>query len=87
MEALLRVRSSEFTDELINKIRTLLSGSQDSEITISITEKPSTGMLRIETRDEYFSRLDKSLENFEKGNVITFSGDAFDQFAKHLGNS
>ncbi|MCE7067043.1 hypothetical protein [Dyadobacter sp. CY326] len=86
MEALLRVRSSEFTDELINKIRTLLSGSQDSEITISITEKPSSGILRLETRDEYFSRLDKSLENLEKGNVITFNGDAFDQFARHLGN-
>ena len=85
MEAVLRISSSEFTDELINKIRTLLRGAENSEITISITEK-SSGMLRYETRSEYFLRLDKSLENLEKGNVITFNGDTFEQFAQHLAN-
>ena len=84
MEAVLRVQSSEFTDELISKIKTLLSGNKNTEITISITDKPSTGILREETREQYFARLDKSIENFEKGNVITFSGDSFEQFAKHL---
>ena len=86
MEAVLRISSSEFTDELINKIRTLLRGAENSEITISITEKSSSGMLRNETRSEYFLRLDKSLENLEKGNVITFNGDTFEQFAQHLAN-
>jgi len=84
MEAILRVQSSEFTDELINKIKALLRGSQNSEITISITEKHSAGILRAETSEQYFERLDKSIENLEKGNVITFSGDTFEQFAKHL---
>ncbi|MCF0065248.1 hypothetical protein MUK70_05710 [Dyadobacter chenwenxiniae] len=84
MEAVLRVSASEFTDELVNKIRMLLSGAENSEITISITEIPSSGILRNETRDEYFSRLEKSLDNLEKGNVISFNGDTFDQFARHL---
>ena len=84
MEAVLRVQSSEFTDELISKIKTLLSGTSNTEITISISEKKSDGILREETREQYFKRLDKSIENFEKGNVITFSGDTFEQFAKHL---
>jgi len=86
MEAVLRVRSSEFTDELINKIRALVSGSENTEITISITEKSPVGILRLETREEYFSRLDQSLENLNKDNVITFTGDTFEQFAQHLTN-
>lgn len=84
MEAVLRVQSSEFTDELINKIKTLLSGTKNSEITISIIERQSDGILREETREQYFARLDKSIENFENGNVITFSGDTFEQFTRHI---
>jgi hypothetical protein len=86
MEAVLRVQPSEFTDDLINKIRTLLKGAENSEITISITEKPSQGMLRNESREEYFSRLENSLKHLENGNVITFNGDSFEHFAKHLAN-
>jgi hypothetical protein len=86
MEAVLRVQPSEFTDELISKIRALMSGLKDGEITISISEKPSAGVLRFETKEEYFSRLDKSLDNLEKGNVITFNGNTFEQFAQHLAN-
>jgi len=84
MEAVLRVQSSEFTDELINKIKILLSGTKNSEITISIIERQSDGILREETREQYFARLDKSIENFENGNVITFSGDTFEQFTRHI---
>lgn len=84
MEAVLKVQSSEFTDELISKIKALLSGTKNTEITISITEKSLAGILREETREQYFARLDKSIENFEKGNVITFSGDTFEQFARLL---
>ncbi|WP_254560733.1 hypothetical protein [Dyadobacter diqingensis] len=84
MEAVLKIKSSEFTDELISKIKALLSVSKDSEVTISITDKPSLGLLRDESREEYFSRLDKSIDDFEKGNVISFSGDSFEQFVKHI---
>ena len=66
MEAVLRVQSSEFTDELISKITVLLSGTKNTEITISITEKQLTGILREETREQYFSRLDNSIENLKK---------------------
>jgi hypothetical protein len=84
MEAVLRIQSSEFTDELIEKIKALIRGKENSEITISISEQSSKGILREETREEYFERLEKSIENFEKGNVVTFSGDSFELFSKHL---
>lgn len=84
MEAVLKIKSSEFTDELISRIKALLSVSKDSEVTISITDKASPGILREETRDEYFARLDKSIEDFEKGNVVSFSGDSFEQFVEHI---
>lgn len=84
MEAVLRIQSSEFTDELIEKIKALVRGKEHSEITISITESASRGILRKETREEYFERLEGALENFEKGNVVTFSGDSFELFSKRL---
>ncbi len=84
MEAVLRIQSSEFTDELIEKIKALVRGKENSEITISISDQVSKGILREETREEYFERLEKGIENFEKGNVVTFSGDSFELFSKHL---
>lgn len=84
MEAVLKIKSSEFTDELISRIKALLSVSKDSEVTISITDKASPGILREETRDAYFARLDKSIEDFEKGNVVSFSGGSFEQFVEHI---
>lgn len=84
MEAVLRIQSSEFTDELIEKIKALVRGKENSEITISISDQASRGTLREETREEYFERLEKGIENLEKGDVITFSGDSFELFSRHL---
>ncbi len=56
MDAVLRIQSSEFTDELIEKIKALIRGKENSEITISINEHSSKGILREETREEYFAR-------------------------------
>ena len=71
-------------DELIEKIKALVRGKENSEITISISDQASKGILREETREEYFQRLEKAVENFEKSNVVTFSGDSFELFSKHL---
>lgn len=84
MEATLRIQSSEFTDELIEKIKSLIRGKENSEITINISDESSRGFHRKETREEYFARLEKGIEDLEKGNVITFSGDSFELFSKHL---
>ncbi|MGV3601642.1 MAG: hypothetical protein ACO1N1_10585 [Dyadobacter fermentans] len=84
MDAVLRIQSSEFTDELIEKIKALIRGKENSEITISINEHSSKGILREETREEYFARLEKAMDDLEKGNVVTFSGDSFELFSKHL---
>ena len=84
MDAVLRIQSSEFTDELIEKIKALIRGRENSEITISISEHSSKGILREETREEYFARLEKAADNLENGNVVTFSGDSFELFSKYL---
>jgi hypothetical protein len=84
MVATLRIQSSEFTDDLVEKIRSLLRGREHSEITINITDETSRGFHRHETREEYFARLEKGIEDLEKGNVVTFSGDSFELFSKFL---
>ncbi|MGG7663882.1 hypothetical protein [Dyadobacter sp. BHUBP1] len=84
MDAVLRIQSSEFTDELIEKIKALIRVKENSEITISISERSSKGILREETREEYFARLERAVDDLEKGNVITFNGDSLELFIKHL---
>jgi hypothetical protein len=37
---------------------------------------------RNETRDEYFARLNESIEQLKKGNVITFNADSFEEFSR-----
>jgi len=86
MEAILKVKSSEFTDELVGKIKHILTNMKDAELTISISEYKDMGNLRDESKKEYFNRLDKGIKNFENGNVITFDGDSFESFSKHLLN-
>jgi hypothetical protein len=43
MVATLRIQSAEFTDDLIEKIRSLLHGREHSEITINISDETSRG--------------------------------------------
>lgn len=86
MEAILKVTSSEFTDELFMKIKNILNSMNGAELTISISDNKTKGMLREETKEQYINRLNESIKNYDNGNVITFQGNTFDEFSKYILN-
>jgi len=80
METIIKIHPVEFTSSLLENIQKMLMGKKDAEITISIQDKPQKKHLRNETRDEYFARLNESINQLEKGNVITFTAESFEEF-------
>ncbi len=86
MDAVFRIKSSEFDEHLISQIKELLKRKNNLVITIAISEKPAKGILRKETREEYFARLDNSIDNINNGKGVTFTAEEFDVFSKQLLN-
>ena len=82
METIIKIQPVEFTSSLMENIQKMLMGKKDAEITISILDKPQKKYLRSETRDEYFARLNESINQLEKGNVITFTAESFEEFSR-----
>ena len=82
METIIKIRPIEFTSSLMENIQKMLMGKKHAEITISIQDKPQKKYLRSETRDEYFARLNESVNQLEKGNVITFTAESFEEFSR-----
>ena len=82
METIIKIHPDEFTNSLLENIQKMLMGKQDAEITISIQDKPQKKYLRNETRDEYFARLNESIKQLEKGNVISFTAESFEEFSR-----
>ena len=65
MEAVFIVKPDEFDENLFKQIKSLLNAKNNLEITISINEQ-SKGILRKETREEYFARLDNAIKNLRE---------------------
>ncbi len=85
MEAVFIVNSNEFDESLFNKIQSIVNSKKNLEIIISINEE-SKGVLRQETREEYFARLDKAISNLDKGEEAHFTTEEFEDFSMHLLN-
>ncbi|HSN07580.1 MAG TPA: hypothetical protein VLS85_01020 [Hanamia sp.] len=79
MEALIKVPSSEFNIELFEKIKSFLKNEYSLEVTISIREKGSDFFLN-ETQEEYWNRMDKSVEEVKEGKTIIFTMDELDKY-------
>jgi hypothetical protein len=82
MQTIIKIQPAEFTGLLLEKIQKMLVGNKDAEITISIQDKPQKKYLRNETRDEYFAHLNESIDQLKRGNVITFTAESFEEFAR-----
>ena len=79
MEAFIKVPSAQFNIELFEKIKSLLLNKYDLEVTISIREKDN-GILFIETEEQYWTRLNKSIMEVQDGKTVIFTMDELDKY-------
>ncbi|CAN5361771.1 hypothetical protein BH11BAC3_BH11BAC3_06690 [soil metagenome] len=77
MDAVFKVPSSEFNEELFKKILALVKGT-NSDITIAVKEK--SNVLSPETNDQFFEKLNKSIEDIELGKGVTFTMEELNDF-------
>ncbi len=86
MDAVFRIKASEFDEKFFQQLKNVLGLKNNLEVTISISEQ-STGILRQETKDEYFDRLLRAKENLNNNtNVVSYTSDQFEEFEKFLLN-
>ncbi len=86
MDAVFRVKANEFDENFFYQIKNLLSLKNNLEVTISISE-PFNGVLRLETKQEYFERLLKAKENLNNNSqVVSYPSNQFKEFEKFLMN-
>lgn len=86
METVIKIRPSELNANLINILKKLYGKNEDVEITIRMTSHAPTNLLREEDKADYFKRLEKSVEDVEKGNVVFYTAEEFDALSKRLLN-
>ena len=85
MKTIIKVSPSELNESLLDKIKKIIGSTENAKIIISIHNR-SEGYLRKESRDEYFDRLNESLEQLEKGNVVSFTAEEFENFSRQTLN-
>ena len=78
MDTIIKLSSAEFNEELFKKIRAFLNG-RNAHITIAVTDISDTP-LRKENTEEYWDRLNKSIEDIEQGKGITFTMKELEEF-------
>ena len=84
METVFRLKVSELNIDFINAVKSLFK--KNREIEISIYPSTDLDLNKPETREEYFTRLNKAMKNVEKGNIIKFTGKEFETFTNNLIN-
>ena len=81
METSFHIKLSELNTDFLKALKSLFKKEEDIEI--SLTVKPSD-LAKDKRVKAYFKKLDASLNNVEKGNVISFSPSEFDKMNRKL---
>lgn len=85
METTIELMANEFTAEAFQRIKSFLMNKSDARVFISISHRPKD-FPPIETREDYFNRLDSSIKDAEEGKVTAFTWDPFNSYARQLPN-
>lgn len=80
MDAIFKIPSSEFNEELFKKIILLLNG-RNAEITIAVHENDTLDNL--ESNKDFWSRLDKSIRDIDDGKGVNFTMSDLERFVKN----
>ena len=83
MEQSIKIKTEELKPSLIAGLKKYFQAVNAKEITISFST-PKKKSLRDETPEEVKARVEKSIKNMEKGNLVSFTGEEFLQLSKVL---
>jgi hypothetical protein len=83
MDAVIKVSSSEFDEELFKKIKSLIKKIGNAEVTIAVTNK-TENLFRNESKKEYWDRLNKSVTDIEEGKGVVFTMDELEEYIHKL---
>ncbi|OFX48901.1 MAG: hypothetical protein A2046_07915 [Bacteroidetes bacterium GWA2_30_7] len=82
MQSTFRLKASELPD-LITVLKTLFKKEKMVEITVRPARE--TSLEKAESKEEYWARIDRSIENLEKGeHIVSFTEEEFDKFSNEL---
>ncbi len=82
METIIKLKASEIDLSFFNKLKSMLDLNDEIKIMIN-TRKQVDGIFGKESASEMRARIDKSIEDAEKGsNLISFTKEEFEVFAK-----
>ena len=70
MEAVIKLKPEELDSNLLSKIKQLVAGRNNIEVTISLTEKPS----------DYINTLNQSIGQLNNNETITMTMEEFLQY-------
>jgi len=79
MDALIKIPSSEFNEDVFKKIKALIKTTGNSEVTIAISNTEET-QFRKESKKEYWNRLNQSIKDIEEGKGIVFTMDELGEY-------
>ncbi len=85
MEALIKIGSTEFDQELFEKIKAFLKNDYTLEVTISIKKKEdNVHNIAKESEEEYWTRLRKGVKEIAEGEKAVFSMQELEEYlTKH----
>jgi hypothetical protein len=81
MEALIKISTEEFNQELFNQLQDLVKRFKNGRMTISLTDKLSLAE-GTETSEQFEQRLLRSIAEMEAGKSVSFTMDSFEAYIK-----
>ena len=84
METIINIDPAELNESLLDKIKNLLTGSDNPSITITIQDKHQRAIWEMKLVKNILPTWIKSLVNIEKGNTISFIPEAFYDFSRQI---
>ena len=83
MQTIVRLKLSELNNDFIETIKTLFK--KEKELNIFISSVKDVNFPEFETKQGYEQRLNKAIENAEKGkHLISFTEEEFQEYTRSL---
>ena len=86
METNITIRPDEFDESFLKIVRNLIKTKKVTNITINLSDRKPVRSLRKESPSEVKARIELAVTEIESGkaNLISFSAQEFESFAKSL---